>query len=158
MSPLRAGVGRSSLTPAIGNWLLGFADRASGCTAIRDELYATALVLDDGARRLVLVSCDLIFVHPRIVKQVREIVEATTNIPGRNVMICCTHTHSGPPGFATEQSAPIDQAYVAYLPFRIAGAVRLACDNLTPARLGQAGGEAAIGINRRQVIGPGQTI
>jgi len=158
MPPLKAGIGRVNLTPAIGNWLLGFANRESGCTSIRDELYATALVLDDGGQRLAIISCDLLFVHPRIVAQVRAIIETTTDIPSQNVMICCTHTHSGPPGFATKQSYLIDKAYVVHLPFRIAGAVRLACDNLTPARLGQASGEAVIGINRRQVIGPGKTI
>jgi neutral ceramidase len=158
MPTLHAGIGRASLTPAIGNWLLGFAGRDSGCTSIHDELYATTLVLEAGGQRLAIVSCDLLFLHPRIVSQVREIVEATTGIPGRNVMLCCTHTHSGPPGFATEQSHPIDKAYVAHLPYRIAGAVRLACDNLTPARLGHANGKATIGINRRQVIGPGKTI
>src|ERR1051325_9751161 len=100
MSPLQAGVGRANLTPAIGNWLLGFASRDSGCTSIRDELYATALVLDDGAMRVAVVSCDLLFLHPRIAAQVREIIETTTSLPGRNVMLCCTHTHSGPPGFA----------------------------------------------------------
>ncbi len=74
------------------------------------------------------------------------------------VMICCSHTHSGPPGYAVEVSHAIDRAYAAYLPFRLAGAVRLANDNFRPARLGHGSGEAAIATNRRQVIGEGRTI
>lgn len=158
MTQLYAGVGRANLTPAIGAWLVGFRGRASECTAIHDDLYATALVLANGDEKVAIVSCDLIAVHPQVVAEVRELVRSTTDIPARNVMICCSHTHSGPPGYAVEGSHAIDRAYAAYLPFRLAGAVRLANDNLRPARLGHGSGEAAIATNRRQVIGEGRTI
>lgn len=158
VTQLYAGVGRANLTPAIGAWLVGFRGRASGCTAIHDDLYATALVLASGDEKIAIVSCDLIAVHPQVVAEVRELVRSTTGIPARNVMLCCSHTHSGPPGYAAEGSRAIDRAYAAYLPFRLAGAVRLANDNLRPARLGHGSGEAAIATNRRQVIGEGRTI
>ncbi len=158
MGQLRAGVGRADITPAIGAWLVGFAGRSSGARVIRDELLATALMLDDGARRVAILSCDMIALHPRLVAQTRELVEEATGIPGDHLMICCTHTHSGPPGYAAEGSRPVDRAHAANLPFRLAGAVQLAHDRLQPARLAHATGESAIGINRREVTGPGTTI
>lgn len=158
MGQLRAGVGRASITPAIGAWLVGFAGRADGAQSIRDELYATALVLEDGDTRIAILSCDMISIHPRLIAQTRALVQEQTGISGDNIMICCTHTHSGPPGHAIEGSRPVDRANADYLPFRLAGAVRLAFNQLAPARLAHAGGEAVIGINRREVIGPGQTI
>lgn len=158
MGQLRAGVGRATITPAIGAWLVGFAGRADGAQAIRDELLATALVLDDGETCIALLSCDMISIHPQLIAETRALVEEQTGIPRDNLMICCTHTHSGPPGYAAERSRPVDRANAAYLPFRLAGAVRLAHDHLAPARLAHAGGEATIGINRREVIGPGRTI
>ncbi|MDQ5854535.1 MAG: neutral/alkaline non-lysosomal ceramidase N-terminal domain-containing protein, partial [Chloroflexota bacterium] len=158
MGQLRAGVGRVSVTPAIDAWLVGFAGRASGCTSIHDELYATALVLDDGDSQVAILSCDLISIHPQLIREVRALVRSATGIEERNVMICCTHTHSGPPGYATPNSRAIDRAYAADLPFRLAGAVRLARDNLVPARLGHAGGETTIAINRREVTAEGKTI
>ena len=158
MGQLRAGVGRAILTPAIGTWLVGFAGRASGCTSIHDDLYATALAIDDGNAPIAILSCDLLAIHPQIVTHVRELVQSSTGIPGQNVMVCCTHTHSGPPGYATGLAHPIDQAYVGYLPFWLAGAVRQAWDRLTPARLGHATGAATIAVNRRVVTGAGITI
>lgn len=158
MAELRAGVGRANLTPAIGASLVGFRGRASGCTSVHDDLYATALVLESGDQSVAIVSCDLISVHPEIVGQVRELVRSSTGIPGDHVAICCSHTHSGPPGYATARSHAIDRSYAAYLPYKLAGAVRLAHTGLVPARMGYGGGAATIGINRREVIGEGKTI
>lgn len=151
MAQLTAGVARVTLTPAIGAWLVGFAGRESGSTGMLDDLYATALVLRDTDTTVAIVSCDLIAVHPDLVVHIRALTEEATGIPGANVMICCTHTHSGPPGYALEGSRPIDRAYVAHLPFLIAGAIRLAWQRQQPARIGHAGGSAAIGINRREL-------
>lgn len=158
MAELRAGVGRVSLTPAIGASLVGFRGRASGCTSVRDELFATALVLDCGGEKIAIISCDLLAVHPDIVAHVRELVFSTTGIHAGCTAVCCSHTHSGPPGYATERSHPIDRAYAEYLPYMLAGAVRLAHANLMPARIGHGATTAAIGINRREVVGEGKTI
>ncbi|MDQ3328921.1 MAG: neutral/alkaline non-lysosomal ceramidase N-terminal domain-containing protein [Chloroflexota bacterium] len=158
LSELRSGVGRVSLTPAIGASLVGFKGRASGCTSIQDDLYATALVLDSGGEQMAILSCDLLAVHPDIVAHVRDLVRTSTGIPADRVAICCSHTHSGPPGHATAGSHRIDQAYAAYLPYLLAGAVRLAHANLTPSPIGHGATTATIGINRREVIGAGETI
>lgn len=158
MGQLQAGIGRVNMTPAIGARLVGFAGRASGCTSIHDDLYATALVLDDGERQIAIVSCDIISLHPDLIRQIRALANEATGIPEANVMLCGTHTHSAPPGYATRRPYPTDQAYVSYLPYRIAGAIQLAWNDRAPARLGHASGEATIGINRREVVGPGETI
>lgn len=147
-----------SITPALGARLVGFRGRATGCTSIHDELYGTALVLEDENEQLVILSCDLLSVHPRIVARVRELLRSTLGIRADRVMICCSHTHSGPPGYATRSSHPIDQAYVERLPDTLASAVRIAQSNLRPARADHDSGEATIGINRREVIGEGETI
>jgi neutral ceramidase len=44
------------------------------------------------------------------------------------------------------------------LPYRIAGAVRLAAERRVPARIGSGRGTGTIAVNRRQVVGAGQTI
>ncbi len=155
---LSAGVGRSCLTPALGTRLLGFAGRASGCTSVHDDLFATALVLDNGHRQIAWLSCDLLSVHPDIVAQVRELVEAATGIPRSHLMICCTHTHSGPPAYAAPGTAALDRAYVGHLPYVLASAVRLAHADLQPARLGDGVGSTDIAINRRQLLPDGRLI
>ena len=50
----------------------------------------------DGSTRIALVACDLITMTAEISAEARRIVSEATGIPGRNVMICSTHTHTGP--------------------------------------------------------------
>ena len=57
---------------------------------IESPLYATALCLDDGARKVALVSCDILLVPNALA---REVAEAS---PVDEVVVCATHTHSGP--------------------------------------------------------------
>jgi hypothetical protein len=146
---LRAGVARVTITPPIGTFLIGYLDREEGCRDVHDDLYATALVLDDGETRLAIVSCDLLFLHPDMVAVIRQDVESRTGIPGQNVMLAATHTHSGPSVYPLSQSDPWERAYVANLPYQIAGAIGMAQDRLQPARLGVGRGAARIGVNRR---------
>jgi hypothetical protein len=148
---LRAGVGRSTITPPIGVQLTGFAARKSGCTSIHDDLLATALVLDDGETRLALLTCDLIAVHPTVVATVRQSVEAIAGIPGDHLMIACSHTHAGPPTFATPATAAHNRRYVEGLPARLAATVTSAAADLQPACLSHGSGRTAIGVNRRQL-------
>ncbi|MGH2561237.1 MAG: hypothetical protein ACRDJH_19380 [Thermomicrobiales bacterium] len=146
-----AGVSRSTITPPIGTQLTGFAGRESGCTSVHDDLFATALVLAGGETRLALLTCDLIAVHPTVVADVRRLVDDNVGIPGDHLMLCCSHTHAGPPTFATPETAAHNRHYVERLPALLAATVAAAAANLQPARLGHGSGHTAIGANRRQL-------
>ena len=65
-------------------------------TNTHDELQAKAIVLDVDGTRAALVVCDLISLPRTVVVQAREIIERTTRVPGSNVMISATHSHTGP--------------------------------------------------------------
>ena len=62
-------------------------------------------------------------------------IATRVGIPADHVLVACTHTHSGP---ATTGLLGVDadDAYVAWLPARIADAVELAARRLQPAVLG----------------------
>jgi neutral ceramidase len=146
--PLRAGAATVSITPPLGVELAGsFTKRRA--THIHDELYAHALVLDNGLVRLALVSLDLICIPGSLVAQARQLIETRTGIPGGHVMIGCTHTHSAPATTGLLGADP-DPNYVAELPERIAAAVTYAAAQTRPARLGWATGhEPRLSFNRR---------
>src|SRR5437870_5307514 len=94
-APLRAGAARVAITPPIGGRMQsGAPDRFATC--ILDELYARALVLDDGAVRLALVTADVIGFEPESTARLRLLVQESTGIPPSHVMFCPSHTHSGP--------------------------------------------------------------
>jgi hypothetical protein len=95
MDKIRAGVGHVLINPPMGIYLIGM-ERFNGSHGLRDDLYATTLVLSDGASESVLVSPDVLFIHPQPIRRVSEQVEAYSHIPGQNLMLYATHYHSRP--------------------------------------------------------------
>jgi hypothetical protein len=158
---LLAGVGRATITPPVGIWLMGYASRDKGSISRHDDLMATALVLSDGDVRVALVTCDLIFLHPVTVACIRTRISERTGIPAENVMICCSHTHSGPVPFAGERDAAdrdLRSSYVDNLVHLIVGAVAEANQGLHEAAWGVGRGRVVIGVNRRQPLADGRRI
>ena len=142
---LRAGVAREIISPPKGIYLIGYGDRTKGNTGIHDDLSATALVLDDGQRRLALVSCDILFLNEFIVDRVRAQVGRRTD-----VIMCCSHTHAGPIAYADRRSGRARFAYINTLVAKIARAVDQAGASLAPAELAWGQTEASIAVNRRE--------
>jgi len=155
---LRVGVERVPVTPPIGIRQCGYAARDLGSTHLLDDLYATAMVCDNGETQIALVACDLIFVHPITVACVRDEVARRAHIPHDHVMLCCSHTHSGPITYAGPEQGEREHAYITTLAYQIAGAICAAQTRLQPARIGYGQGNASIGVNRREQHPNGQVI
>ncbi len=147
-----AGVARIDITPPVGTWLVGYLDREQVSTAVADPLGATAWALRDGDTTLVLVSCELLALHPRLVGEVRRRVSAATGILPDAVWLIATHTHSGPPSEVTDESNEAERAYAATLPERIAEAAITALTRLEPVKLSVAFGHSDLGENRRHIV------
>ncbi|MEA3307929.1 MAG: neutral/alkaline non-lysosomal ceramidase N-terminal domain-containing protein [Chloroflexota bacterium] len=142
---LRAGVAREIISPPKGIYLIGYGDRTKGNLGIHDELTATALLLDDGERRIALVACDLLAINKFVVERVQEQLRETAE-----VIISCSHTHAGPLTYADWRSGPRRRAYVQRLVARIVRAVRRAAEHLTPVTLSGGQTVADIAVNRRE--------
>ncbi len=147
---LRAGVARSLITPPKGIYLIGYGDRTKGNVGVHDELTATALVLDDGSTRLAVVALDMLTINEFIVDRVRA------RLPKTEVLLCCSHTHSGPIAYADEKSSRLNRTYIDLLVERIVDAVQQAQSDLQPARLEYSLGEGSVGINRRERLPDGR--
>lgn len=154
--PPRAGAAAVTITPKVGTPMAGyyFERKSEG---VHDDLFAKAIVLEQGGTRAALVSLDLISTTAGMVKEARAEIERTTKIPGRNVMISATHAHTGP--ILTDRgerdaefggSNPLVKEYNAELPRRIAEAVRQAEAKLTNVRVAAVRGEeTGVAFNRR---------
>ena len=126
-------------------------------TNTHDELQAKAIVLEHDGTRAALVVCDLLTLSRDVVERTREIVSRTTQVPGANVMISATHTHTGPlldnkssRNITDSSSAVVIREYTAALPAKIAESVRLAEAALQPARVSVAHEqEDHLAFNRR---------
>jgi len=154
---LKGGCAKVNITPPLGIPLTGSKGKPSDDTL--DELYAKALVLDDGCNTIAIVSADLLYVPlEEITNPVRGIIKEKTGIPEKNVLICATHTHSGPEVFRKSKLRPedeipaskIDESYLQTLIRKIAGAVLAAYKNMEEVKIGAAKGKIPeIAYNRR---------
>jgi hypothetical protein len=134
---LRAGASKVNITPPLGVKLIG--SKGYPSDSILDDLYAKALVLSDGETTLAIVSVDLLYSPLEdITEPVRDIITEKTGIPARNILVCATHTHSGPEVFRRSKLLPekqtnvddINQFYLGSLIRKIAGSVSIAYNNM----------------------------
>jgi len=84
--------------------------------------------LDCSDVTLAVVVCDLIGVERKYLDEAKRRIYERTGIPPTNVLICCTHTHTGPD--------VDDMGYGELLTQKIADAEQLAFNRLTDAELG----------------------
>ena len=146
---LCAGIARRIISPPKGIFLIGYGDRSKGNIGVHDDLTATALVLDDGVTRMAIVALDMLTINEFIVDRVRA------RLTSIEVLLCCSHTHSGPIAFADKKSSRKNQKYMNSLVDNIAAAVQEAQSSLKPAYLEYSSGEANVGINRREKMPDG---
>ncbi len=92
---IRAGSAQTDITPPVGYRMAGyFNERLS--TGIHDPLFAKAIVMQDEQERFAFVFCDLVGLSLNISTNARAQASARTGIPYQNILICATHSHTGP--------------------------------------------------------------
>ncbi len=147
---MKAGFGRNDITPRVGVELCGFGPfRCRNSIGIRDRLWARAMAIEQGGMTVVIISCDLIGITRGITRKVRARLRDSAGLPDESVMICCSHTHSGPnTGPYIGWGAP-DEPYRETLHNRIAAAAIAALADLREAQLRHAEVPCpGIGLNR----------
>jgi len=100
LKKLKAGAAIIDVTPPKPMFLHGYPHVERISEGVHDPLYASALILDDGETQIGFCAVDVIFISREITERVRERVQAATGIPGQNLMLSASHTHSGPVTFS----------------------------------------------------------
>lgn len=149
MSELRIGYGESCITPELGVSMAGYFE-AREATAVHDELHARAIVFEADGTMAALLSCDMISAPKVHVDAIRQIVARDTSVPAEHVMVCATHTHTGPTTRSSEDANGPTIAWNEGLPERAAQAVILATTQLECVKMsGATSMEDRIAFNRR---------
>ena len=150
----RAGAATSNITPWLGiSSNGGMQDRVP--QHVHDELHARALVLDDSRTRLALVTVDSCMVPRHILDAAKKLVHQHSGLPIENMLMSATHTHTAGTATPVFQSEA-DAEYQLFLTRKIADSVRLALNNLEPARIGWSVGAVPQHVfNRRWKMKPG---
>lgn len=160
---LFSGAGRVIITPPLGIRMAGYTVQECLAESVERELTATAVVLDDGVCKVVLIGCDLLFIQSPHVDRIRQRIGAGLGIPAEHVLINTSHTHLGPtlPGWhITEcpEQTRMQQRYLDVLEESLVGVSALADRQKQPARIGAGKGKTSIGVNRRERLSDGRVV
>ena len=137
---LRAGFAREKINPKVGDparpvWMAGFSN-GKAATAIHDDLWAVATVIDDGHTRVGLVVIDAIGFFHDDVAEVRRAVSPASKLD--YTILCSTHNHSTPDLMGLWGGSPfvcgVDPEYRALVIASAAKALDEATAALQPAR------------------------
>jgi putative membrane-bound dehydrogenase-like protein len=159
---LSAGVARTKITPPL--WVPFLTSSGAGTNApfkeVHDDLYARALVLDDGQRRLAILAVDSIGYDNAILgpgrdftAELRRRISDRTGMEPGAILLAASHTHSAPetigltPLRATAGARQWLEDHLA----RLADTVILAWQRRQPARV-RAGSVAVPGVARYRRI------
>lgn len=123
---MRAGYGKTEITPPLGVELAGYGYYLKRrATRVDDPLFVRAVALEDRGRTYVVVSCDILGLNRGIVGRVRAALLDKHAIPPSHVLIVSIHTHTAAPAIAHEGCGEVCPEYVETLP----GAILAACED-----------------------------
>ena len=155
---MKAGVSKAIITPPVGGWLLGPVAPSSG---VHDDLYAKALVLDDGRQMWTLLCLDLVGLSLAFSDELRALIRQETGI--ETVLINCSHTHSSPFSMpwstdGWERHDREERGWQDRMREVLPELVREAVEGMTPASLRVGRAPVRVGINRRLMTEAGGVV
>ena len=124
MSQYSVGFARLDMTPPMGVPLGGSWEKRSAI-GVRDPLYVNAVAFGDGEKSAVLLVMDLLGIYGVRGYQWAKDLEKELQLPENSLILCSTHTHTGP-------SVGADELYDKWLYRRLRDAAQIALDDRKP--------------------------
>ena len=153
-STMNIGFSKIDITPPLGTFLSGqlISLPARG---VESNLYASAMYLDDGETGVVFVSCDVLTIPNEMAGKIGEEAESVSGIPADNIVVCATHTHSGP-NTVDIFGMEADKSYITRFKDGIIKAIQDAKANCVEGKLFIADGQLeGFAFNRRFIMSDG---
>ena len=149
---VRAGVGRSDITPPTGYFTFGYVRADSVGLGQHTRLFARAVVLERDGRKVALVGADLGAIPGGLLVEVARRL-AARGFSERNILLTGSHSHTAPTGFYNFRTyntvfmtlrsptdfnvtGDFDAQLYGFMVDRVARAIERADDALAPARVG----------------------
>ena len=142
LAELRAGIAVRTVNPDPLLPVSGGVGPSHPVTRRQGDLTVRALVIEQGGTSVAIVSADFLGFPAALGNRVRAAVK---EIPGQNILIGATHTHSAPDCYGFPDGAggtARDEKYLELVCARMIEALHEAATNLQPVRLKIATGEA----------------
>lgn len=123
---LKSGAAVVDITPPLGTKIEGYFEERIA-RDVHDDLHARSFVLDDRETKIAIVVCDLVGASRKYLDRAKAMINERCNISTQNVLISCTHTHTGP---------TVDDGYGEFLAQKVADCVQMANNRLVEAEVG----------------------
>jgi neutral ceramidase len=150
--PLQVGVGRADITPPTGYYMMGWVRSDGVIQGQNTRLWARAIVLREGNRKVALVTEDLNGI-PGGMMEAAANLDRDIGFSQQNVLDSASHTHAAPTSFYNfstyntvfmtlrsptdfNLSGSIDPQLYAFMVRQLALAIRRANSNLGPGKVG----------------------
>lgn len=137
-SELKAGYAQVNVNPPLGIGIAGYyvPRFAKG---FLDDIEVSALVLSCKEKNIVLIAADNLGIDEIIFHTYCEAIERETQVPSENIFLSASHTHTGPliaPTSMFEADEKVLASYRKFLGERLIDAVKIALNDLKPAKMG----------------------
>jgi neutral ceramidase len=148
---LRVGWGMTDITPPIGSYMIGGLVPPHS-TAIDDPLRSKALVAESQGHKIAIVGVDLALLPRSFCDAAIADASRRTGIDPGAIVICCSHTHSGPDTSGIFFPESLNHAYLATLPGLIADSIEQANATCRPATMAIGRSLVYQGLHHRRVL------
>ena len=110
----KVGFWEFEITPPLGCGIPGYGDLRFG-TGVKDKLFTKSAVIEENGEIFVMVAVDNCCFAKAVSDKIIERIVSRIPIEKKNVLVCCTHTHTGGPSHGGSQSnndVELDSAYL----------------------------------------------
>ena len=144
MNKLQVGFSRLDVTPELGINIAGYYKERIA-DGVLDGLFVNCIAVFDGKNTVAMIAVDHCGIEMYYADIFRKYASSVTGLPVDAIFIHATHTHTGPE-FPTpydfensdSEQTKIAKKYVDFLCHKISDAIRIAIDDLKPAKMGYA--------------------
>ena len=148
---LMVGVSKVDITPEVGCHLFGYRPDLFS-ESVNDSLTATTFFFRQGDKTALMITACLCLIDTTVTDELRADIEEKFGIKREDILICATHTHSGPsmnnmPGWGVVDRDYCDKIFEPAVMRSVEEAIK-SCKHMT---VGVGYGESKVGINRRQL-------
>lgn len=152
MDTLKVGFSRVNITPMMGIAISGYFVSRSA-EAVLDELEVNAVAFEQGGKRAVMMSADLLGINQEYINEFKDSVVKATGLERDAIYIHATHTHTGPmiikkedihtrAELAATTDGTLEDTYYSFLKDRMTDAAVFALADLKAAKMGYGVGVA----------------
>jgi neutral ceramidase len=148
--PLKIGLSKTDITPPIGIFLAGYANRLEPSEGVYLPLTATAIAIDDGKTEALIIGAEILGFYEHT-QRVRQRIGEKTGLQPHQIILNGSHTHCGPVlrEVDRERHGNIDDHYIEQLIEKVATCAHQAWQNREPSILKFGTGTCNFAVNRR---------